>query len=275
MPDPLSPRNQHVKRLRRLVAEPRFRRDEGLVVVDGATLVDEMLSGSRQVTDPAGPWPARSVEPVELFVDPDDQKAARIAEDASAAGVPVHRLDRETLGRVSDQKSSQGIVLVVRRVEWALADISSVGIVLCLDGIADPGNAGTLIRTAEAIGAGGVVGASGVDLFSPKVMRASRGGQLRMPLVETTDLAGVLASEEIGPRSVVVADTSATRSIWEADLPRDSFLIVGNETHGVSQEARNRADEVVLVPMPGRTESLNAAVTGAVIMYEWLRRHGA
>jgi TrmH family RNA methyltransferase len=146
------------------------------------------------------------------------------------------------------------------------------GIILVLDAIQDPGNMGALLRSAEAVGVAEVLGASGtVDVYSPKVVRAAMGAHMRLAI--TQDLSWDAIAERLAlVDQVYAADAAATMPYFAADWRQPSALIIGNEAHGLSDNARALARSPIGIPMHGRAESLNAAVAGSVILFEALRQ---
>jgi TrmH family RNA methyltransferase len=141
-----------------------------------------------------------------------------------------------------------------------------------LDGVQDPGNAGTILRTASAVGVGVVIAlAESVDLFAPKVVRAAMGAHQRLAIyqdVTPADLAPWLA----GQGQALVADAHARDSIYEFDLRRPTTLVVGSEAHGPARAAAFGSLRPVAIPMPGGAESLNVAVATAIILFEAVRQ---
>jgi TrmH family RNA methyltransferase len=161
---------------------------------------------------------------------------------------------------------------VVALAGWPEVEAGAPGIILALDGVQDPGNLGTLLRSAEAVGVAQVLCARGtVDIYSPKVVRAAMGAHFRLALEQD------LGWEEVGERlawvdHVYAADVEATMPYYAANWRQPSALIVGNEARGLSEEARSLAGKLIGIPMRGRAESLNAAVAGSVILFEALRQ---
>jgi TrmH family RNA methyltransferase len=153
----------------------------------------------------------------------------------------------------------------------AAADTADV--VLVLVDLSDPGNAGTLVRTAEASGVGAVlVTGQTVDPYSPKCVRASAGSVFRIPTLVMTDAAACLARlRRTRHRTVGTAARRGT-PVHEADLAPPLALVLGNEAHGLADEVAAHIDEWVHVPMAGRVESLNVAATGAVVLFEAARQ---
>lgn len=184
------------------------------------------------------------------------------------AGVPLEEVADRELKRISDTEHPQGILLVVEEPTDAgelLAGVDSPR-VLVLDGIQDPGNAGTLIRSARAFGLDGVLALDGtVDPFNPKVVRASAGALAHIPVFRRRwpELDPWLAGRKV-PLLVAGAKGEDVRGIV---VPASWALAVGNEGSGVSKEALARASQVVGVPMAPAADSLNAGLAGAILLF--------
>ncbi len=146
------------------------------------------------------------------------------------------------------------------------------GLLLLLDGVQDPGNVGTLLRSAEAAGCGLVVCAPGTaDPYSPKVVRGAMGAHGWLPLAVADDWGAVAAL--VAPRGTLYAATGdGTHAYYAVDWRQAGGIIIGSEAHGISDAARALATGTVAIPMAGRAESLNAAVAGSVIMFEGMRQ---
>ena len=199
------------------------------------------------------------------------ERAERLLRRLSERGVQVRLVSERVLAHVSDTVTPQGLVAVVPlpREERILrcAQDDGAALDLVLDAVQDPGNAGTLLRTAAAAGVGRVLSAEGtVDLFSPKVVRAAAGAHFQVSV-------GALAWDKIETEGqVILAEAGASRRYWEIDWRLPSTLIVSNEANGASEPARRRATERVSIPMHAQIESLNAGVAGSIILYEALRQ---
>lgn len=181
-------------------------------------------------------------------------------------------LERDLFEALSDTVHSQGIIAVVKRPRISGSDLmeAAKGPLIVLDQLRDPGNAGTIVRTAEAAGFCGILATAGtVDLYAPKVVRSAAGSLLRMPVL--TDLRPEHLTELLREhgRKLVVTALEGARNCFEADLPRDAALVIGNEGSGVSSELLQAADLRVKIPMDGKIESLNAAVAAGILMYQF------
>ena len=157
-----------------------------------------------------------------------------------------------------------------------LEALDGVGLALVLADVRDPGNAGTLVRSALAAGAGAVVFAKGsVDPLHPKVVRSAAGSLFQIPIVrgpQLQDVAEVLSGLGV---ALVGAAADASTDMYEADLARPVAIVLGNEAWGLPPEATDRTDLTVRIPMPGPAESLNVSVAGSILLFEALRQRRA
>jgi TrmH family RNA methyltransferase len=198
-----------------------------------------------------------------------------LASDAEALGVDVHVVPPNGVARyrLSDVVTPQGIVGLARQPVTTLDAVLDSDLLLVLAGVSDPGNAGTLLRSAEATGAGAVLFCEGsVDPFSPKCVRASAGSIFHVPVVSTGGPAEVL--ERIGAAGARRLATSAHHgdAYDEVDLTVRTALVLGSEAHGLPAGLEHVIDASVQIPMAGRTESLNVAVAGSVLLFEAARQ---
>ena len=183
-------------------------------------------------------------------------------------------LAEELFRQISDTEHSQGVLAVACKPEHRKIEIGSS--VIILDRLQDPGNIGTIIRTAEAAGFGTLIAIKGTgDIYAPKTVRAAAGSLLRVNVFEglESDEAIRLCREQ-GIR-IVASDLEGSVEYTAADLTGDMALVIGNEGSGVSDEIRQAADSKVRIPMEGTIESLNAAVAAGLLMYESVRQRRA
>lgn len=216
------------------------RLEEGVFVVEGRGLITQAVQAGWVCTD---------------------QYVAPSAEPVDGAG-SVHLLAPNVIERVASTESPQPNLAVVSHRAMAVPEAASF--VVVADRLADPGNAGTIIRSAEAAGADAVVLTPGsVDPFNPKVVRASAGSLFRVPVV-SADLADVTSLTRIGTSSHRGADYTTV------DLTRPLAIVVGNEAHGLDADAS--IDEWVTIPHAGAAESLNVAMAATVLVFEVARQ---
>jgi len=257
MPIALSPQNPRLGPLRDLL-EPRGRREQGRFLIEGPTLLEEARGSGLRLEA--------------LFVaDGAAARHAALIAAVEADGTPAYTLPDRAVGRLSDLTTPTGIVAVAELPGATVPDVlARPGPVLLLAGVGDPGNAGTLVRSADAFGAAGVLAArGGVDPFSPKVVRAAMGSLFRLPIA-LVDAGELLEAAAAAGRAIVAADLSG-EPVWGAGLPADPIIAVGHERHGVGGFLP-RWDRAVRIEQAGQAESLNAAVAGSILLYLVSRR---
>jgi len=199
------------------------------------------------------------------------EEAARLA-GRDGRWMPV---SEQVMEKITETRSPQGVAAVVRKRSAGLDELlrhPPVGALVAIDGIQDPGNLGTVIRSADAAGAVGILlGAGTVDVYNPKTIRATMGSLFHLPIVPC-DLAEALPrARALGVR-VVATSLGATRSCYEAPLGGSVCFLLGNEGAGVSPALEALADESVIIPMRGKAESLNVAMAATVLLFEALRQ---
>ncbi len=253
-----SPKNERVKLIRELQSQARARRELGLIVVEGVRLVEDALDcGLRPEfvlyrEDEVGPQrPARG-----LF------------ERLQALGTPCLSASEAVIKQASDVETPPGVLAVLPQPALPVPDAPSL--VLALDGMNNPGNLGSALRAAAAAGVDVVVlPPDTVDPFNPKALRGGMGAHFRLP-IQRLDWAAIAA--RYGGLAAYVAAASSPRPYFDVDWTLPSLLIIGGEAHGAGEAARRHAAGSVAIPMASRTESLNATVAAAVILFEARRQ---
>lgn len=249
--------NQTVKEARALL-EPKGRREQGRALVEGVRLVEEAMR--------AGTSPALLFYLAQAREQP---RAAALLTEAERLGAGLLELSPRVFGTLSDTVTSQGILAVVPvpRVSAPLV----VSFVLVLDQLRDPGNLGTILRSAEAAGVQRVIlGPGCVDAWNPKVVRSGMGAHFRLPLFAAHRWEAV--SDEIGALPLWLAEARDAEPYDTLDWTGPCALGIGGEAAGFSPEAHRLAAGRVRIPMAGPVESLNAAVAAAVLMFEIARQ---
>jgi TrmH family RNA methyltransferase len=258
-----SKQNARLKELRRTLAQPG-RDAAGLAGIEGPHLIAEALRAKLSIEC------VFVAQNAEHLID-----GLHLPQQTEMLLLPA-----ELLASALATETPQPVAALVRPREWAWKDIVAAGgntqpLVLLLAGIQDPGNLGTILRSAEAFGASGVVALPGtVSAWNPKAVRASAGSLFRVPLLA----AGIDECFAHLNRAGVPVWTTATRdavAAGEADLTRAAALIIGNEGSGVPQDAAMLADHALTIPCPGPVESLNAAVAASVLLYEAARQRAS
>ena len=251
-----SPQNAKIKLVHALSGRTRERREAEAFLAEGVRLVEEALESN---------WPFRFVLYSKELNDRGRQLLARLQQ----RGIEADKVAAKLLASISETETSQGLLAVLADARpQAPRDLAFV---LIADAIRDPGNLGTLLRTAEAAGVDAVFLAPGTaDAFAPKVVRAGMGAHFRLPIYE-------VSWEEVRTQvatyhwNVYLADMRG-RSCWEMDFRPPMALIVGSEAEGAGDQARRLATQAVSIPMQGRTESLNAAVAGSILIFAMARQ---
>lgn len=192
-------------------------------------------------------------------------------------GAPVHVVAPDVLARSVDTVTPQGIAVIAARPEVPLDDVIAAAatgtLTLVLVDVADPGNAGTLLRAAEAAGAAAVLFCgSSVDPCNPKCVRASAGALFHVPVWGGGEAVAVLDRLEAVGVTTASTVVGAGTPYDQVDLTGPIALLLGSEAHGLPEELTGRVDERLTIPMAGRSESLNVAMAGAILCFESLRQ---
>jgi TrmH family RNA methyltransferase len=197
------------------------------------------------------------------------EEASDLTRQAAQAKVPVGEMAASLLDRLCDTRQPQGWVSIVRRPVIKGADLS---LWLALDALQDPGNMGTLLRCAWASKAGVIVGPGSTDPWAPKVLRSAAGAHFAVPIQESSDLVSSLKQFKAAGYKLSAADPRGTLSHTKALWTQPTVLVLGAEGAGLSPEALTVCDERVKIEYPGGAESLNAAISGALLLFEALRQ---
>jgi RNA methyltransferase, TrmH family len=246
-----STRNPRVRELAEL-ARPRVRRDRGQHLVEGPNAVAEALA-------------AGVVE--EVFVTEDGRRF--LGTVALPEGVQTTLVTDHVLRRLADAATPQGILALARSTTATLGAVSGRGLLVVLHQIADPGNLGTVLRTADAAGAAGVVVTVGsVDPFSAKAVRAAAGSTYHLPLVVGAEIEQVVATcRAAGQRILGLAADGVTSVFSLQTATQPVALVLGNEAHGLPDAAMALLDDTVAIPRYGAAESLNLAAAAAIAIF--------
>lgn len=247
--------------------------DGDLIGVEGPKLVEEALRSGLE---------AEAL----LVSEAGEHEAVRILDAAgdSEAGIPRSRVLRTTnklFEGVAGTDSPQGVAALFRQREWGFDDVlrgpgemrESSPLVIVLAAVQDPGNVGTILRSAEAFGATGAVATRGTaDPWSPKALRASAGSALRLPVLRGIAIPVLLAQLKMARVRIYAASSAPVRDGAKADLREAAAIFVGNESSGVPAEIERAADAIISIPMVAAVESLNAGVAASLVLYEAARQ---
>lgn len=254
-----SRQNQQMKRITLLQKKARARREQGLFVVEGKKMFSEVPRD----------W-LRGVYVSERF-------AGAPGAEELLSGVEYEVVADFVFEQISDTVTPQGIISLVQMPQYKLSELlqGRRTHLLILEGIQDPGNLGTMLRTAEGAGVTGVIlNRTTADLFGPKTIRSTMGSIYRMPYFVAEDLAGTVREIKAQGVRIYAAHLSGAKRYDMADYSKATAFLIGSEGCGLTDELSALSDERVRIPMEGAVESLNAAVSAALLMYEANRQRG-
>lgn len=254
-----SPDNAHIKYVRSL-EKKRVRYREKQYYLEGLRLVAHALQ--------------RGIQPAFVFCTEaftHDPRGAELVAQLDQTNTPTWIVAPAVMDTISDTVTPQGILAVVPMPDPSPALARQADLLLVLDGIRDPGNLGTILRTAQATGVQAVLLSKGsVDPYAPKVVRAGMGAHLDLSLLPAMEWADIIPL--IADKQRVLADAEGPVTLWDVDWRPPTALIVGGEAEGASPEAWEATQLVARLPMQGAAESLNAAVATAIFLFEAQRQ---
>ena len=242
--------NAQIKNLIQLQKKSKARREQGVFVAEGIKMYREA--------------PGELVEKVYI--------SKSFAEKAEIPGLrDAEVVEDRVFQSAADTKTPQGIMAIVRQQHYQAEEImqGETPLLLILENIQDPGNLGTIIRTAEGAGVTGIIMSSDtVDIYNPKTIRSTMGSVYRMPFAYESDMKAVM--QELRQRGIktYAAHLKGVHNYDEPDYRTGCAFLIGNEGNGLTETLAEQAEEYIRIPMSGQVESLNAAVASALLMYE-------
>ena len=258
MPEITSSTNNRVKRVKRLLNDRRFRLREGQFVVEGTRWIDEITRAG--------------VPPIFWFATENWLEAnPTLSIRLTAESEPPITIEPSLLKELADTSTPSGVLAVLQRpdLQWP----EDPTFLLLLDQIRDPGNLGTLMRSALAAGVEGLILSPGcVEPFNPKVVRSSMGAVLRLPVRHASWADKGKMAELLGECQIYLADAAGEKAYTDVDWTQSAAIMIGGEAAGADEVAKSIVHEMISIPMAQATESLNAGVAGSVILFEALRQ---
>jgi len=247
------------RQIHRLKSE-KFRYREDRFLIEGTHLCEEALASSWEVD-------------LLLFTSDFSQllRGKKLIDGFGEKEVKLFRVKREELEKLSDTKTPQGVAGIVKKKKFYLNKLlqKKTSLFLGLDNIRDPGNLGTIIRTADAAGADGVLLSRGcVELYNPKVVRSTMGSLFHLPVIEELDLKVVMRELKKSGFKVLVSEVHEGKDYLRIKYPEKTCLLVGGEATGINREFLNLADERIKIPIYGKAESLNASVAAGILLFD-------
>ena len=261
---------KHIKRLK----EKKYRDEYGEFIIEGLKVINEAIQEKADIRH------------IVVCDGCDNSEMIESHLKYEMARLDFIYVPQNIFKMISDVENPQGVLAVIGKIkndnnqekdEIEEAEHTSninlnEDIILALDDIQDPGNLGTILRTADSVGLNQIlVSKATADAYNPKVVRSTMGAIFRVNVIECENLKETLKELQSKDYKVMTTSLKAKKSIYEVDYKK-KIIIIGNEANGVSKEILNIADEKVIIPMLGKTESLNASVATGVILYEYVRQ---
>ena len=243
-----SKENEVIKNIKKL-KEKKYRIDS--YIVEGIKMVKEAIIENQEI---------------ELIIIKEDFKL-----DFDKKNIKLITVTNKIFNEISDVKTPQGILAIIKKNQKQKLDSNSEYI-LALDSLQDPGNMGTIIRTADSANIKQIIiNKTTVDPYSPKVIRSTMGAIYRINIIEVEDLEKTLKELQSKTYKIITTDLKSNKSIYDIDYKK-TVVVIGNEANGVSEEIQKIANEKVIIPMLGKTESLNASIAASIMIYEYVRQ---
>ena len=242
--------------------QKKFRNQAGQYIIEGIRLVEEAFASKVEIVH------------VLYGLDRPSERIDQLVEHAESLGIPIVECTEQVLAQVADTQTPQGIIAIAKKPEMlhSLDKVDFTKPILCIDGIQDPGNLGTIIRTADAVDASCVIVSShSADPFQPKVVRSTMGSLFHMPVIEL-DMQSALETLRNKGLQIFGSSSHLGHTYYEVNLQIPHVLVFGNEAHGISEQVESYIDQWIHLPMIGKAESLNVAIAASVIMYEVTRQ---
>ena len=249
--------NQKIKNLINIIHKSKARREQDVFITEGVKMFQE----------------APMDKIVEVYVAESFYETGTAREKIQQCGYEI--LSDELFKKVSDTQTPQGILCVMKQYHYELEDLfqKENPLFLILEDIQDPGNLGTMVRTAEGAGVDGIIMTKGtVDIYNPKTIRSTMGSVYRMPFIYTDDLLGVMKQLQEKEVKLYAAHLKGNQFYHQLDYKGATAFLIGNEGNGLKDETADAADVYMKIPMEGKVESLNAAVASVILMYEAARQ---
>ena len=249
--------NAKIKRIVQLRKKKKARDAEGVFLVEGIRMFREI--------------PEKLLQEIYISESCEEKEGKEIRRRASACGIRPELVSDGVFSHLSDTQTPQGILCVVRQLSYSLEEVADASCphMLVLDRLQDPGNVGTILRTAEGAGVTGILlDGECADIYNPKTIRSTMGSIFRMPFYYIQDLEEGIRYLKKRGICTYAAHLEGKRAYDEEDYRKPCAFLIGNEGNGLRPEIADLADTYIRIPMAGEVESLNAAIASAVLMFE-------
>lgn len=249
--------NAKIKRIVQLRKKKKARDAEGVFLVEGIRMFREI--------------PEKLLQEIYISESCEEKEGKEIRRRASACGIRPELVSDGVFSHLSDTQTPQGILCVVGQLSYSLEEVADASCphMLVLDRLQDPGNVGTILRTAEGAGVTGILlDGECADIYNPKTIRSTMGSIFRMPFYYIQDLEEGIRYLKKRGICTYAAHLEGKRAYDEEDYRKPCAFLIGNEGNGLRPEIADLADTYIRIPMAGEVESLNAAIASAVLMFE-------
>ena len=251
--------NEIIKNIRKL-KEKKYRDEQNAYIIEGIKLIKEAIVENVKI---------RQIVMCENFADNKDLDKDTLYEIAKYNLIYV---TEKVFNLITDVKTPQGIIAVIEKGNVDKKIDYSQDIIIALDGIQDPGNLGTILRTVDSANLNQIIlSKNSADPYNPKVVRSTMGGIFRINIIGVDSLKETIKEIKKNNFRIMVTSLDTNNSIYDVEYFK-KVIVIGNEANGVSTEVQKLADEKVKIPMLGKTESLNASVATGIMIYEYVRR---
>lgn len=247
---------KHIKKL----ADKKYRDQNNCYIIEGIKLVEEAIQEEAQIE--------------KIIICEESTKTAEISKNLmyEIAKYDCIYVTDKIFKTISQVMNPQGIMAIIKKNKERPIIKYDEDVIVALDDIQDPGNLGTILRTVDSIGLKQLIVSKGTaDVFNPKVVRSSMGAIFRVEVIEVENLKETIEMMKRNNYELVVTSLQTESSIYDVDYNK-KIIVIGNEANGVSKEIQDMADKKIKIPMLGKTESLNASVATAIILYEYIRQ---
>lgn len=222
-----------------------------------------ILEGERLISEITNDWEIKYIAAAESYTG------------KKAYSEHIYNMSDSLFEKISDTVNPQGIMAVCRIKEYKLsqAEYGENPFYVILENVMDPGNMGTIIRTADAAGVDGIFLSKGcVDIYNPKVIRATMGSVFHLPIYRNVNAIEVVKKLNDEGITTIAAHLKGSTTPYDVDLKKGCAIIIGNEANGLSDELSNEAERLVKIPMQGKAESMNAGIAAGILIYEAVRQ---
>ena len=254
-----SKENKLIKHIIKL-KEKKYRKEYNEYIIEGAKIVQEAIQEKVKIKQIIISENAINTDLILNHLKEEQQKINYI------------KVPSNIFKLISEVEKPQGVLAIIEKEKQEENIDVNQDIILALDDLQDPGNLGTIIRTADSVGLKQILISKGTtEAYNPKVIRSTMGAIFRVKIIECENLKETLKKLQKNNFKVMVTDLNTDKSIYDIKLQKN-VIIIGNEANGVSKEIKNMADTRAIIPMFGKTESLNASIATGVILYEYVRQ---